>query len=103
MSGRMTAFTDMSCAKFMDVASPSITTACAAKQQFPRVEISVTTGTKDTYYKLTLEKVLVTSISTAISAGESHPNERFTLSFRKGTWQNGTAKGGYDLETNKKV
>ncbi len=66
-------------------------------------EISVTDGTKEVYYKLTLEKVLVTSISTEISAGGSHPRESFTLSFRKGIWEYGTAKGGYDLETNQKV
>lgn len=102
LSGRITTFSDLSCVKLMDVASPSIATACATKQQFQKVEISVTAGTKDTYYKLTLEKVIVTSISTAISAGESHPSESFTLSFRMGTWEYGTAKGGYDLEKNKK-
>ena len=103
LSGRITTFSDLSCVKLMDVASPSIATACATKQQFQKAEIAVTAGTKDAYYKLTLEKVLVTSISTSISAGESHPSESFTLSFRKGTWEYGTAKGGYDLETNKKV
>jgi type VI secretion system secreted protein Hcp len=80
LSGRITTFSDVSCVKFMDVASPSLATACAAKQQ-----------------------VLVTSVSTAISAGEGHPSESFTLSFRKGTWEYGTARGGYDLETNQKV
>ena len=87
----------------MDIASPSLATACATKQQFPKAEISVTAGTKDAYYRLTLEKVIVTSISTSISAGESHPSESFTLSFRKGTWVYGTAKGGYDLETNTNI
>ena len=103
LSGRVTTFSDLSCVKLMDIASPSIATACATKQQFPRAEISVTAGTKDVYYRLTLEKVLVTSISTAISAGESQPQESFTLSFRKATWEYGKARGGYDLETNQKV
>ncbi|HMS84167.1 MAG TPA: type VI secretion system tube protein Hcp [Nitrospira sp.] len=103
LSGRVTTFSDVSFVKLLDVASPSIATACAAKQQFLRAEISVTAGTKDAYYKLTLEKVLVTSISTAISAGEGHPSESFTLSFRKGIWEYGKARGGYDLETNQKA
>ena len=103
LSGRITTFSDLSCAKLMDVASPSLATACALKTQFPKAEIAVTSGTKEAYYKLTLEKVIVTSISTSISGGEAHPQESFTLSFRKGTWEYGTAKGGYDLEANKKV
>ena len=103
LSGRITTFSDLSCVKLMDVASPSLATACATKEQFPKAEISVTAGTKDAYYKLTLEKVIITSISTSISAGESEPAESFTISFRKGTWEYGTAKGGYDLETNKKI
>jgi type VI secretion system secreted protein Hcp len=103
LSGRITNFSDLSCVKLMDVASPSIATACATKQQFKDAVISVTSGTKDAYYKLTLEKVIVTSISTSISGGEAHPQESFTISFRKGTWEYGTAKGGYDLEANKKV
>jgi len=103
LSGRITTFSDLSCVKLMDVASPSLATASATKQQFPKAELSVTAGTKDAYYKLTLEKVIITSISTSISAGENHPQESFTLSFRKGTWEYGTAKGGYDLEANKKV
>jgi type VI secretion system secreted protein Hcp len=103
LSGRITNFSDLSCVKLMDVASPSLATACATKQQFKDAVISVTSGTKDAYYKLTLEKVIVTSISTAISGGEAHPQESFTISFRKGTWEYGTAKGGYDLEANKKV
>jgi type VI secretion system secreted protein Hcp len=103
LSGRITTFSDLSCVKLMDVSSPSLATACATKQQFKEAVLSVTSGTKDAYYKLTLEKVIVTSISTAISGGEAHPSESFTLSFRKGTWEYGTAKGGYDLETNVKV
>ena len=103
LSGRITTFSDLSCVKSMDIASSSIATACATKQQFSKAEVSVTAGTKDVYYRLTLEKVLVTSISTAVSVGESHPRESFTLSFRKATWDYGMARGGYDLETNQKV
>lgn len=85
------------------MSSPALATACALKTQYKDAVISVTAGTKGAYYKLTLEKVIVTSISTAISAGESEPAESFTISFRKATWEYGTAKGGYDLDKNVKV
>ena len=103
LSGRITHFTDLSCVKLMDVASPALATACALKTQYNDAVISVTSGTKAAYYKLTLEKVIITNISTSISGGESEPHESFTLSFRKGTWEYGTAKGGYDLDKNVKV
>ena len=98
LSGRITNFSDLSCVKLMDVSSPALATACALKTQYKEAVISVTSGTKDAYYKLSLEKVIITSISTSISAGESEPAESFTISFRKGTWEYGTAKGGYDRQ-----
>ena len=102
-SGRITTFTDLSCVKLLDAASPALSTACALKTQYDDAVISVTSGTKDAYYKLSLEKVIITSIHTSISGGEALPQESFNISFRKGTWEYGTAKGGYDLEKNKKV
>lgn len=103
LSGRITNFSDLDCVKLMDVASPGLATACALKTQYKEAVISVTSGTKQAYYKLTLENVIVTEINTSISAGESEPQESFSLSFRKGTWEYGTAKGGYDLDKNVKV
>lgn len=103
LSGRITNFSDLSCVKLMDVASPALATACALKTQYNDAVISVTSGTKQAYYKLTLEKVIIVSIGTSISGGESEPQESFSLSFRKATWEYGTAKGGYDLDKNVKV
>ncbi len=103
LSGRITNFSDLSLVKQMDVSSPSLATACATKEQFDKAEIAVTAGTKDAFYKLTLEKVIITSVSLSMNAGESSPSESVSMSFRKGTWEWGTAKGGYDLAQNKKV
>jgi type VI secretion system secreted protein Hcp len=103
LSGRITTFSDLSVTKLLDASSPAIATACALKTQIPQAVISVTSGTKDCYYKLTLDKVIISNVSTSISGGEAHPTESFTLSFRKGTWEYGTAKGGYDLDKNIKV
>ncbi len=102
LSGRITNFTDLSCVKLLDVSSPALATACALKTQYKDAVVSVTSGTKQAYYKLTLEKVIITNISTSISSGESEPHESFTLSFRTGVWEYGTAKGGYDLDLNVK-
>lgn len=103
LSGRITTFSTLSCVKLLDAASPALGTACALKTQYNEAVISVTSGTKQAYYKLTLEKVIITNVSTSITAGQSQPSESFALSFRKGTWEYGTAKGGYDLDKNVKV
>ncbi|BFU91439.1 MAG: hypothetical protein NTAFB01_26260 [Nitrospira sp.] len=103
LSGRITTFSNLSCVKFIDAASPELASACALKTQYKEAVISVTAGTKEAYYKLTLERVIITSISITISGGEAEPQETVTLSFRKATWAYGTAKGGYDLDTNAKV
>ncbi|MBS0182957.1 MAG: type VI secretion system tube protein Hcp [Nitrospira sp.] len=103
LSGRLTTFSKLSCVKFIDASSTALATACALKTQYKEAVISVTSGTKEAYYKLTLEKVIINSISITISAGEAEPQESITLSFRKATWEYGTAKGGYDLDKNVKV
>jgi len=103
LSGRITNFSDISCSKLLDQSSTALSNACAIKTQIPTAEFAVTAGTKDAYYKLILDNVIVTSISTSISAGETHPSESFTLSFRKARWEYGSAKGGYDLAKNEKV
>ena len=87
----------------MHMATTALQNACALKTQIPTAEFAVTAGTKDAYYKLILDNVIITSISTSISAGETHPSESFTISFRKARWEYGSAKGGYDLAKNEKV
>ena len=98
----MTEFGKSSCV-IQDLTPFALATACALKTQFPKAQLVGTSDTKEAYYKLTLENVILTSISTSVSAGEAHPHESFTLSFRKGTWEYGTAKGGYDLDKHKWV
>ena len=68
LSGRITTFSDLSCVKQMDVSSPALATACALKTQYNEAVISVTSGTKDAYYKLTLEKVIVTHTVREVAA-----------------------------------
>lgn len=102
LSGRITTFADLTILKEMDAASPSLAVACATKEQFPKAEISLVSG-KETYLKVTLENVIVSSVSVAFQAGEARPTETVTLHYRKATWEWGTAKAGYDLGKNVKT
>jgi len=103
LSGRITTFGDLTLVKDMDSSSPSLAQACATKEQFPKAEVSLVAAGKETYLKVTLENVLVTSISIGFHSGEPRPSETVSLSYKKATWEWGTAKAGYDLKQNQKV
>lgn len=103
LSGRITTFGDLTLVKDMDSSSPSLAQACATKEQFPKAEVSLVAAGKETYLKVTLEHVIVTSVSIGFHSGEARPSETATLSYKKATWEWGTAKAGYDLKQNVKV
>jgi type VI secretion system secreted protein Hcp len=103
LSGRITTFGDLTLVKEMDSSSPSLAQACATKEQFPKAEVSLVAAGKETYLKVTLENVLVTSVAIGFHSGEPRPSETITLSYKKATWEWGTAKAGYDLKQNAKV
>ncbi|MFO1062508.1 MAG: type VI secretion system tube protein Hcp [Pirellulales bacterium] len=102
---------DLECSKLLDKSSPKIAEAVLKGKVFPKVEIQLTTSTTDsgreTYYKYTLENVLVTSYQVQGSAG-AHTTESFLLNFEqiKSTYtemdEKGTKKGavayGWDVE-----
>jgi type VI secretion system secreted protein Hcp len=102
LSGRVTAFSDLNVVKEMDESSPSLAAGCATKEQFPKAEIALVSG-KDLYFKLTLEDVIITSVSVAFRSGETRPTETVTLKFRKLIEEWGQARAGYDLRQNAKV
>lgn len=102
LSGRITTFADLTLVKEMDDASPSLAQACANKEQFPRAEIALVSG-RDMYLRVTLEGVIVSSVSIGFHSGEARPMETVTLRYRKATWEWGAAKAGYDLRQNRKV
>jgi type VI secretion system Hcp family effector len=109
LAGRITSFSDLALVKEMDSSSPSLSQACAIKEQFPKAEISLAAPTKkpkkskETYLKVTLENVIITSVAIGFRSDEPRPTETVTLSFKKATWEWGTAKGGYDLRQNAKA
>jgi type VI secretion system secreted protein Hcp len=103
LSGRITTFDDLAIVKEMDISSPSLAQACAMKEQFPKAEISLVAAGKETYMKVTLEEVFITSVSVGFHSDESQPSETITMKYMKAIWEWGTAKAGYDLKNNTKV
>ena len=96
MSGNITTFADLVIVKEMDGSSPSLSKACAMKEQFPKAEISLVSG-KDVYCKVTLDDVIVSNVSVGFHSGESRPTETIALRYRAAMWEWGTSKAGYDL------
>lgn len=97
ITGRVTTFGDMTITKVMDNGSPALAVACAKKTQYQKAELNLVAGS-DAYLTVTLEKIIVTSISVGYSAGENRPTETITLSYRKATWRYGTATTSFDLQ-----
>lgn len=97
ITGRVTTFGDMTVTKVMDNGSPALAVACAKKTQYNKAELNLVAGS-DAYLTVTLEKIIVTSISVGYSAGENRPTETITLSYRKATWRYGTATTSFDLQ-----
>jgi type VI secretion system secreted protein Hcp len=102
LSGRITNFTDLTISKEMDESSPSLAAACATKEQFPKAEINLVSGGA-VYFKLTLENVIVSSVSLGFHSGEARPTETVSLRFKKYTEEWGSSRAGYNLSTNEKV
>ena len=100
ITGRVTTFGDMTVTKVMDNGSPALAVACAKKTQYKKAELNLVAG-GDAYLTVTLEKIIVTSISIGYSAGDNRPTETITLSYRKATWRYGTATTSFDLMTAK--
>jgi type VI secretion system secreted protein Hcp len=84
--GGKVAVHDLSVTKYTDRSTPSIITACTTGTHYPTGTLTVRKagGTKPLeYYKIELEKVLVTNYSTGGSDGEDRFTEAVTLNFEK--------------------
>lgn len=95
LSGRVTRFADFKFVKEMDVSSPALALACARKEQFPSVEVVVPSG-EEMSLKLTLDDVIVSSVTVDHQEAWPNPVETVTLKYRKAMWEFGPAKAGYD-------
>lgn len=99
--GKITTFDNIMLTKEVDIASPRLMAACAAKDKFETATVALT-ASQDTYYKLELEKVLIKSVKRTLDAGNPLPCEIIELECQAYTESYGTERAGYDLATQQK-
>ena len=79
-------FQDMSITKYLDTASPVLLMACADGTHFTKAKLTVRkAGGKAPveYFKIEMDEVLITSLSTGGSGGEDRLTENVSLNFAK--------------------
>ncbi len=104
---------DLSFTKYIDKATPNLMKFCCNGKHFPEALLTVRkAGEKPLeYYKITMNDVIVSSISTGGSGGEDRLTENVTLNFAKvkvsyqaqkkdGTADGGVIEMGWDIEKN---
>jgi len=76
-------FQDISLTKYVDVSSPNLMLYCANGDHFDEATLVVRKAGKTPleYMKITMKKVLVTSVSTGGSGGEDRLTENISLNF----------------------
>jgi type VI secretion system secreted protein Hcp len=106
---------DLSFTKYVDAASPAIQIHCMLGKHIPKCLVLVRKagGTQEKYIEITMENVLVTSVSTGGSGGEDRLTENVTLNFSKVAFEyftqgsDGTTKSAgaakYDIAANKQM
>ena len=74
---------DMSLTKYVDRSSPNLMQKCCTGEHYPEAILTVRKAGADPleYLIITMQKVLVTSISTGGSGGEDKLTENITLNF----------------------
>lgn len=107
-------FQDLSFTKWIDKSSPTLYLKCSDGTHFDEVTLTCQKAgtTALVYYKIVLQKVLVTSVSTGGSGGEDRLTENVTLNFAhidiyyqeqddKGAKKGGEVPFKWNVETNK--
>lgn len=85
-------FDDISIVQRANKASPELMLACASGSHIPKAEVFVDTTSciecpvPATYYKITMEDVLVTSVSIGGSDSEDRLTENLTFNYSKVEW-----------------
>jgi len=81
---------DISVTKYLDKASPDLMLSTANGKVFPKLELFVRGSCPDActepYYRLTMEEVLVSSVSTGGSGAEDRLTENVSFNFAKVEW-----------------
>jgi type VI secretion system secreted protein Hcp len=83
-AGRVTV-NDLAFTKLLDIASPHLLTMCCNGRHVPKAVLTVRSSgeTPLEYLTLTLDEVLVSSISVAATDGDVRPAENVTLNFAR--------------------
>lgn len=84
---------DFMVVKKVDKSSPKLMEACAMGKVIPKLELEMTASNGRTYYKVTLERVIVSSVSTSSAGDGSVLVEEVAFNYAKITWEY-TARNG---------
>jgi len=105
-------FSDVSVVKKVDAASPNLYLACASGKHYPTAVLEVRkAGSRESYFTIRMEDVLVSSVGVSHSADQAEPIEEVSLTYGKIHWeytpQDETGPGGkveasWDLQENKR-
>ena len=78
-------FTDLSCAKKLDKASPILYLSCSTGKHIPKAVLTLRKagGKQEDYFRVTMSDVLVSSVQDSGHAQGDVPLESFTLNFAK--------------------
>jgi type VI protein secretion system component Hcp len=94
-----TYLSEVSVRKYVGASSAELLQACAKKTPFTKVQLVILGR-----LQATLERVIVTGISTAVQGEDEHPTEVITLSYEKVEWLSWTDKdkgtGSFDIILN---
>lgn len=76
---------DMAITHYVDTASPNIIKACCSGKHFEEATLTLRKAGEEAldYLTITLNDIIVTSVSTGGSEGEERNTENFTLNFGK--------------------
>jgi type VI secretion system secreted protein Hcp len=106
---------DLSLTKYVDSASPNLMLYCSNGDHFEKGTLIVRKAGKNPleYLRITMEKIMVTTVSTGGSGGEDRLTENVTLNFAKVKVEyreqkdDGTGEAavpyGWDIEANKQA
>lgn len=107
---------DLSFTKWVDAATPDLLAFCCSGRHFDKAVLVVRKAGGDTpvdYLTITMQELIVASVSTGGSGGEDRLTENVTLNFAKVevVYNTQTAKGakdkspkmGWDIQANKKI
>ena len=109
---------DFTFTKYIDITTPTLNLKCTGGDDIKKVELTVfqadkADGPDVQYYTITMEDVILTSVS--IGGGGDRPIETVTFNYRKIKWSyakqgnpspggnKGKAEAGWSLEENKKL